>query len=58
MDFVDDFDDWEEGILVVVRREWDQKKFVLPSADLKAVNKKSRNYQLLDDYSVWFVNNR
>ncbi len=58
LDFVDNLDDWEEGILVAVRREWDLKKFVLPLADLKAINKKSRNYRLLDDYSVWFVNNR
>ncbi len=58
LDFVDNLDDWEEGILVAVRRESDRKKFVLPLADLKATNKKSQNYQLLDDYSVWFVNNR
>ena len=58
IDFVDDFDDWEGGIYVVVRRDCDRKKFVLPLADLKAVNRKSQNYQLLDDYSVWFVNNR
>ena len=27
-------------------------------AEIKAVDKKSVNYQLLDDYTVWFVNNR
>jgi hypothetical protein len=58
IDFVDNLDDWEAGIFVVVRRESDRKKFVLPLADLKAINKKSQNYQLLDDYSVWFVNSR
>jgi len=58
IDFVDNFDDWEDGIFVVVRRESDRKKFVLPLADLKATDKKSKNYQLLDDYSVWFVNYR
>ncbi len=58
IDFVDNLEDWEGGIFVVVRRESDRKQFVLPLADLKAVNKKSQNYQLLDDYSVWFVNNR
>jgi hypothetical protein len=36
----------------------DKKKFVLPLADLKSTDRKSKNYQLLDDYSVWFVNNR
>jgi len=58
IDFVDNLDDWEAGIYVVVRREVDRKKFVLPLADLKAINKKSQNHQLLEDYSVWFVNNR
>ena len=58
IDFVNNLDDWEAGIFVVVRRESDRKKFVLPLADLKATNKKSQNYQLLDDYSVWFVNSR
>lgn len=46
------------GILVDVRRVSDRKKFTLPLAELEAVNKKSKNYQLLDDYSVWFVNHR
>ena len=58
IDFVDNFDDWEDGIFVVVRRESDRKKFVLPLADLKATDKKSKNYQFFDDYAVWFVNYR
>ncbi len=54
------FDEVEEwvGILVNVRRVSDKKKFTLPLAELEAINKKSKNYQLLDDYSVWFVNHR
>jgi len=28
------------------------------TAELKAVDKKSRNYQLLNDFSVWLVNCR
>ena len=54
------FDEMDErvGIIANVRRVSDHKKFTLPLADLEAVNKKSRNYQLLDDYSVWFVNNQ
>ncbi len=32
--------------------------FILPLNDLKAVDEKSKNYQLLDDYSVWFDNHR
>ena len=50
--------DVEYGIFVNVRRLSDKKDFLLPLADLKAMGKKSKNYQLLDDYSVWFVNFR
>ena len=56
--FVDDIDDYYDGIFVHVQRISDKKKFVLPLADLKSTDRKSKNYQLLDDYSVWFVNNR
>lgn len=52
------FDDVKSrfGIMVNVRRASDKKTFVLPLADLKATNKQSKNYQLLDDYVTWFVN--
>lgn len=50
--------DEEVGILVNVRRLSDKKRFTLPLAELEATNEKSKNYTLLDDYSVWFVNNR
>ena len=46
------------GLFVDVKRTSDNKKFTLPLADLKAIDEHSKNYQLLDDYSVWFVNNR
>jgi hypothetical protein len=49
---------WEEDIGAKVRRISDSKKFVLGLSELKAIDKKSKNYELLDDYSVWFVNNR
>jgi hypothetical protein len=49
---------WGEDIGADVRRISDGKKFLLGISELKATNKKSKNYQLLDDYSVWFVNNR
>ena len=45
-----------DGLLVNVKRTSDQKKFRLPLADLKATSENTKNYQLLDDYSVWFVN--
>jgi hypothetical protein len=42
--------------MVNVKRLSDQKEFILELDYLKAVDKKSKNYQLLDDYSVWYVN--
>jgi hypothetical protein len=58
IDFIDDIDDEYDSIFVNVQRLSDKKQFILPLADLKSTDKKSKNYQLLDDYSVWFVNNR
>jgi hypothetical protein len=49
---------WGEDIGADVRRISDDKKFVLGLSELKAIDKKSKNYQLLDDYGVWFINNR
>lgn len=46
------------GILVKVKRVSDKRKFTLPLADLKSTDEQSKNYQLLDDFSVWFVNYR
>ena len=54
--FESDLDE-NNGILVKVDRLSDKKKFLLPLADLKSTDEESKNYQLLDDYSVWFVNN-
>ncbi len=44
------------GILVNLKRISDGKKFTLPLTDLKTTDKKTPSYQILDDYSVWFVN--
>ena len=45
------------GLMVNVKRTSDKKKFCLPLSDLKATSSENqKNYQLLDDYSVWFVN--
>ena len=49
---------YEEDIGACVRRISDGKKFLLGLSELEATDKKSKSYQLLDDYSVWFVNNR
>ena len=47
-----------EDIAAHVRRKSDDKEFILGLSELEAVESASKNYQLLDDYSVWFVNNR
>lgn len=47
-----------EDIAALVRRKSDNKTFCLGLAELEAIDKKSENCQLLDDYAVWFVNNR
>ncbi len=47
-----------EDIAAVVKRVSDGKKFVLGLADLMATDPTSKNYQLIDDYAVWFVNSR
>lgn len=44
------------GILVNLKRSSHGKKFTLPLADLKATDKRNPSYQILDDYSVWFIN--
>ncbi|MEZ4525758.1 MAG: calcium-binding protein [Desulfobacterales bacterium] len=55
LSFSEDFDE-DEGLCAEVRRISDGKKFTLPLADLKTVEKNSKNSQLLDDYTVWYVN--
>ena len=49
---------YDEDLAGRVLRKSDGKEFHLGLAEIKAVDKKSKNYQLLDDYAVWFVNNR
>ena len=39
--------------MVNAKRLSDGKEFILELDYLKAVDKKSKNYQLFDDYSVW-----
>lgn len=55
--FEEMIDEWT-GILVKVERVSDRKRFTLPLADLEVTDKKAKNYELIDDYAVWFVNNR
>jgi hypothetical protein len=55
LSFEEDVDP-DEGILVHVRRVSNKKKFLLLLANLEATQQESPQYQLLDDYAVWFVN--
>ncbi|MBF0344065.1 MAG: hypothetical protein HQL06_07525 [Nitrospirae bacterium] len=48
----------DEGVFVKVERVSDSKKFSLPLFYLKITDDKSTNYQLIDDYSTWFVKNK
>ena len=48
--------DEEWDILVKVQRIPYRKRFEIPLSQLQAVDKSSRNYQLLKDYTVWYVN--
>jgi hypothetical protein len=58
MDFNEELCCRDYGLFVDVKRISDNKKFTLPLADLKASDQHSDNYQLFDDYAVWFVNYR
>jgi hypothetical protein len=55
LSFDDDYDE-DYGLVVNVRRVSDKKKFALTLSDLEPTDEKSKNYELLDDYSTWFVN--
>jgi len=57
LSFDDDYDE-DYGLVINVRRLSDKKKIALTLSDLKASDEQSRNYELLDDFSVWFVNYR
>ena len=53
---IDEYYDEDYGLFAKVTRISDKKRFQIPLSELEAIDKKSNNYQLLDDYSVWFVN--
>ena len=49
---------YDEDVGAIVQRKSDGQEFCLGLSEIEATDKKSRNYELLDDYSVWFVNSR
>jgi len=50
-------EDDEYEIIGKVKRKTDQKIFTIGLSWLEATDNRSRNYQLLHDYSVWHINN-
>ncbi|AMW29533.1 MULTISPECIES: calcium-binding protein [Arthrospira] len=54
LSFVDKFDA-EDGLKVEVRRVSDEKLFTLVLADLECTDEESDNYELIEDYSIWFL---
>ena len=56
------YSDWMmfagEDVAAHVRRKSDGREFQLGLAEIEAVDKESKNYQLLNDFAVWFVNSR
>jgi hypothetical protein len=59
---LDEYSEWmmfaDEDIAAHVIRMSDNQPFILGLAELKAVDRKSPNYQLIDDFAVFLVNNR
>ena len=47
-----------EDLKACVRRKSDGKEFILGLSELETTSKDSTNCQLLDDYSLWFVDFR
>jgi hypothetical protein len=47
---------FHEDLKAHVRRTSDGKRFILGVCELKAVDRRTVGYRLLNDYSVWFVN--
>lgn len=55
------FSEWmlfSDDLAAHVRRISDGKKFILGLAELEAIDETSPNHQLIEDYAVYFVNNR
>ena len=52
---IDEFIDEMRGLLAKVTYE-KSKEFQFPLADLEVLNQKSKNYQLIKDYVIWYAN--
>lgn len=59
-EFIELLEDIDEiyGIIAKVKRVTDKRLFVLPVWDLKCIDKNSKNYEYISDYSFWMTNYR
>ncbi len=59
-EFIELSEDIDEiyGIIAKVKRATDNKQFMLPVWDLKCIERSSKNYDLISDYSSWMTNYR
>lgn len=59
-EFIELLEDIDEvyGLLAKVKRVTDKKQFVLPLWDLECIDKNSKTYELISDYSFWMTNYR
>lgn len=56
LDYIKNSGDILFGLLGKVRLLSDEsKQSLIPLCDLKAVNNRSKNFQLLNDYTAWFI---
>jgi Calcium binding len=46
----------QDGVMVDVQRLTDKQIFILPLVALEPIDKSSPNNQLLEDYTLWFIN--
>ena len=56
-DQISEWNMFSEDIVAHVRRQSDGKGFFLGLAELKVTDKKTANFQIVDDYATWLVNN-
>jgi len=52
----EDIDDDDDDIYVKVKRTSDEQIFSMALSELEPVDKKSKNYEILDDFAIWVVN--
>ncbi len=41
---------------IIISGKWKNESVDFPLCDLEVINKKSKNYQIVKDYAVWFAN--